>query len=320
MDNKINEIIILSEEEVFKDKRIDILKEVGLECPVTDFAILLGAAVIDCNNKEKDSSLKSRTSWWCTIPKEKTPLINCVTEDGNLGSTMYFERTNGIRPVLVYSNFSFNKKKKISDNLFEVEYGEYPQYAVDKSLGKTLEKKYQTGSLKKTGKTYTVNSGKWWGVEEDEFIPIQLEEYEYQEKRYVRATYSNHFSCVLSNNQEYDEDNVVWVEISPLKWILDEKEKILVSEKILISGLLFWKVREEYKDFKNTEIYMFLNKFFINDIYSKKYEKRHEKVNGKRKGIKVKDINVERIQEIITDNKIDLKKDNEKKRPKVKIK
>ena len=118
MDNKINEIIILSEEEVFKDKRIDILKEVGLECPVTDFAILLGAAVIDCNNKEKDSSLKSRTSWWCTIPKEKTPLINCVTEDGNLGSTMYFERTNGIRPVLVYSNFSFNKKKKISDNLF----------------------------------------------------------------------------------------------------------------------------------------------------------------------------------------------------------
>ncbi|MBR2588705.1 MAG: hypothetical protein IKF82_05010 [Bacilli bacterium] len=108
----------------------------------------------------------------------------------------------GIRPVIVipfYSVPSILKNARRNKNgILEVEYGEYPQYAVDANLGEILEKEFLTGTLRKTGKTYTTYS-RGSNEHDESFSPLKHEEFEYGGKKYVRVKLNNSFDQTLTN-------------------------------------------------------------------------------------------------------------------------
>ena len=83
---------------------------------------------------------------------------------------------------------------------------------------------------------------------------------------YIRIYYKNSNSCKLSNNIQYGIGNYVWLEVSPLKWCVDKKANILVSKNIIASGVRFCDEGKYDGNFKNTEMYMFLNDYFLKEI------------------------------------------------------
>ena len=44
---------------------------------------------------------------------------------------------------------------------------------------------------------------------------------------------------MLSNGVKYRDGDYVWVEVSPVKWLIDNKTGILISKKGLVSGIRF---------------------------------------------------------------------------------
>lgn len=145
----------------------------------------------------------------------------------------------------------------------EVEYGEYPQYAVDANLGRTLDREFASGRLKKTGKTYTTDSSRF---NSDSFEARKHHEYEYNGKKYVKVKYIHFECCKLSNGREFYNENEVWVEVAPIKWLVDEKSRLMISKTCLASGIRFCNDRQYRGDFERNEMYMFLNTYFAKDI------------------------------------------------------
>lgn len=132
------------------------------------------------------------------------------------------------------------------DGILEVEYGYYPQNAVSKSMQRSLETAFQAGFLNKTGNTYTTDSRQY--DEYDSAFLAQIHtEYEYNGKRYVRVKANSYYDgdkFKLSNGQEYCDGDFVWVEIQPVKWLVDEKEKLMITEKLIFAGVQFNKTRD----------------------------------------------------------------------------
>lgn len=266
-----NEFILLSKEQVFgkkpfERKKLDVIKKMGTKCAITDFAIILGATGVDYYHVDDDSSLKGRTgAWWLSSPDFPDNVI--IDNEGFDKYQSAAKRSTAIRPALFYSNISEIASNGIRGNhgFLEVEYGEYPQYVVDTDLARILETNFSEGNIKKTGKTYTTDSRKY-NEYSSPFRALEHEEYEYNGKRYVRTKYLNAFSFKLSNGQTYNEGDIVWLEVSPLKWIVDEKEKLLLSKTLIASGVRFCDDMQYFGSFKNTEMYKYLNSYFAKDM------------------------------------------------------
>ena len=266
-----NEFTLLSWEQVFGKQRIDVIKRLGAKCAVTDFAILLGAS-LDTSPAahlyaylEDDSSLKGRTGLWWTSTVSREGYVFTSNDMGYRDEANPRWRYVGIRPIMPYSDISDISSNLVEgkNGVFEVTFGEYPQYVVNNfTLRLDLEKKFRRGELKKTGKTYTTNSR----YSEDlsaNFKTIEHYEYEFNGKKYVRVPNMNKYNGKLSNDESYYD---AWIEVAPITWLVDEKAKLLVSKKIIASGVRFCDKEEYYRDFEDTEVYMFLNKYFAKDI------------------------------------------------------
>lgn len=157
-----NEMRMLTREEVFGSQKIDIIDKMGTKCAVSDFAILLGANVSDQEFALNNTSLKSRTTTWFLASQMKMGVAFTINTDGHVKWTSPTDRFPAIRPVLEYQTFSdklVKNSKEISMPL-EIEFGEYPQYAVSHCLAQQLEASFLTGNLQTTGKTYTIDARK----------------------------------------------------------------------------------------------------------------------------------------------------------------
>ena len=263
MNPNLNEFTLLSYEQVWGDQKMKFL--ITRKCALTDFAILLGAYVSDRYHVFYDGSLKGRTGLWY-LSSFKDGNARRINEDGLPDYVRADARNEGIRPVFSYAGIPNINVLEDKNGLLAAEYGEYPQYAPDIDLFNILDNKFSEGKLRKTGKTYTTDSRRWNAFSE-RFISIKHEEFEYNDKKYVRVK-SNCWNkgILLSNGFIVKPSDYVWVEVSPIVWYVDEKLKMLVSKKIIASGVRFCD-REKYNgDFKNTEVYMFLNKYFAQDI------------------------------------------------------
>ena len=62
----------LTEEQIFGEKQLEVLKKYGTKCAISDFSILLGGAVSDFFYTNEGEHLKNRTGWWWS----KTPVDN----------------------------------------------------------------------------------------------------------------------------------------------------------------------------------------------------------------------------------------------------
>ena len=266
--NKDVELTLLSFENVRGRHIIDVIERLGGECAISDFAVLLGGCVSDSYRVHGDNSLKGRTGWWYLSTRSMNFDVCFIASNGYYETSPAGNRSGGIRPILQFSNISdvSSNAVKGKNGFLEVEYGEYPQYAADTDLCKILDTAFSSGLLKRTGKTYTTDSKKCDAYLES-FSPIEHDEFEYNGKRYVRIKSNNtNEKNILTNGAIVHPGNYFWIEVLPIIWYVDEKAKMLVSKTLLASGIRFCDNGQYKGDFKKTEMYTFLNKYFVKDM------------------------------------------------------
>ena len=269
----MSKFTFLTEEQIFGSNQIDVIKKRGTKAAVTDFSILLGAYVLDYY-VDNDSSLKGRTGYYWTKSDDGDNDARVVNDRGDSDYSLVSRRTGGARPALPFSSISNiptngESGKRARDGVLEVEYGYYPQKAVSRDMQERLEQAYRRGNISKTRNTYTTDSEKS-DAHSRPFKAKIHEEYEYNGKRYVRVEANSDFGgnqFTLSNGENYRDGDNVWVEVLPVKWLVDEKTHTMITEKLIFSGVQFNKERNYHtRDFDRTDIKTFMDRYLSRDL------------------------------------------------------
>ena len=323
---------ILSKEQVEK-KEINIFKKIGLDAFATDYYFLLGGcSEYIPEDEETEETLKNRFgSYWLRDGSTFDYQANYIDFSGDMGESPKYDIDIGCRPIVKYSEISLNcYDKKINDGLMMVTYGEYPQYVVNSEIKEILDKKYEEKSLIETGKTYTFYDPciDFYDPDLSEYVEQDLIEYEYNGKKYIRFVGLSDIKCSgrLSNKEKLKEDAIYWVEVEPVRWYVDMDNDIAISEKVLFSGVQYYSYVDK-KDpgddliYSTSTIKKYLEKYFSKDIVSNKNmrSEKHKETKDKRKGIRVKNINIEKIQEIVEEQDIELDNSDAKIKAKLRI-
>lgn len=273
----MSNLTFLTKEQCFdRNEKLDLFNKRGTKAAVTDFAILLGAYVSSSNYIDSDSSLKGRTGWYWTKTDNGNTDTSAVYENGDCHPHSVTDRDDGGRPALPFSDISqihtngvSGVPKKARDGVIELEYGYYPQEAAPRDMQERLERAYKSGSISKTRNSYTTDSRKYNAYNE-KFVPKQHEEYEYNGKRYVRVMANSCYrgkTFKLSNGEEYKDGDSVWVEVQPVKWLLDGKAQLMLMEKIIFAGVQFNHERNyRTANFDKTEIKLFMDNHLSKDL------------------------------------------------------
>ena len=261
----------LTEEQCFGNDKLDILEKRGTQAAITDFSVLLGGWVSDYH-VDNDSSLEGRTGYYWTKSDDGDNDGRVVFGNGSSQYDVVSGRDGGACPALPFSSISSiptngESGKRARDGILEVEYGYYPQKAASKDTQERLERAYRSGSISKTRNSYTTDSRKYDAYNE-KFLEKQHDEYEYNGKRYVRIEVnSGRSQYVLSNGETYRDGDNVWVEVSPVKWLVDEREKVMLTDKLIFSGVQFNHTRDYHtKDFDKTDIKTFMDRYLSRDL------------------------------------------------------
>ena len=322
--NKNFELTLLSEGQIWgnnSESQLEVISKYGTKAAITDLCILTGS-YLRKDTIDEDRSLTGRTSWFWTRSDDGDNDVRVVNHFGNRVTSYRYKRDNAVRPVLqssvIFSQISPNRVKGYNGTE-EVEFGEYPQNAADARIQNILESEYNRG-LNKTGRSYTFDSVKYDDYDTG-FKPVTYEEYEYQGKGYIRIKVNSSFifKFMLSNGVEYRDGDYVWVEVSPVKWLIDDRKGLLISKYGLVSGIRFLdRNHNYYGDFNKTEMYEYLNKYMIKDLFQNvnciqkgSDNNIEESLNilglGSCKGISQEILNLivkDRINQVITDSKL----------------
>lgn len=263
---------------LFGHKQLEILKKYGKCAAITDFSILLGGYVSSREFTSEGNALKDRAGLWWT--KSKANIMdkysNCVSSV--FGHDIFFSTVlncdSGARPALAYSSIKSISSNEVvnSIGIKEIEYGEYPQTVVEEDYSNELEKAYNNGSIRYTGKKYTTDSERF---SDKGFSPRTHIEYEYKGNKYIRFVGDKAGEGeVLSDGRKIASDNIYWVRVEPIVWLVDEKADIALSKKIIFSGVQFLEnISKKYTgDFANTDIKKFMNIYFSKDIVSSRVD------------------------------------------------
>ena len=259
----MNDFIFLTEEQCWGNNQLDILKIREKRAAITDFSILLGGYVSYYYIKS-DSSLEGRTGYYWTRSDYRYDDADACAVD-----------VDGLR--------YHGAPKKARDGVLEVEYGYYPQKAVSRDMQKKLEMAFQSKCLTLTGKKYTTDSRKY-NEYNKEFSPKEHEEFQLDGKRYVRVEANSCFrgdEFKLSNGESYRDGDSVWLEVAPVKWLVDEKAKIMITDKIIFAGVQFKHTRDYHtEDFDKTDIKKFMDTYFSKEILQIRNEKIEEQIQN----------------------------------------
>ena len=270
------DLTLLSEGQIWgnsSESQLEVIRKYGTKAAITDLCVLTGGYLCrdaDCNIDE-DRSLTGRTSWFWTRSDDGDNDVRAVNMLGDRYNKCKFTRDGAVRPVLqssiIFSQIYPNRVRGYNGTE-EVEYGEYPQNAADFRMQNILESEYNRG-MNKTGRSYTFDSVKYKDYDTG-FKPVTYDEYEYQGKKYIRIKANSDFSgneFKLSNGAVYIDDDYVWVEVSPVKWLIDDRTGILISKKGLVSGIRFLDKETEYKgDFDRTEMKEYLDRYMLPNL------------------------------------------------------
>ena len=269
----MSDFTFLTEEQCFGNDKLDILKKRGTQAAITDFSILLGAYVSDYHI-DNDSSLKGRTGWYWTKSDDGDNDVRVVFVNGYIYYYRVIGRDGGARPALPFSSISSiptngESGKRARDGILEVEYGYYPQKAVAKDMQERLERAYKNRTISRTKNSYTTDSVAYNNYDTS-FQPQAHQEYEYNGKRYVRVNANSYYDgnyFTLSNGEKYKDGDSVWLEVSPVKWIVDEKSHMMITEKLIFAGVQFNKESNYHtEDFDKTDIKTFMDRYLSRDL------------------------------------------------------
>ena len=255
----MNEFTFLTYDDCFGDNELEILRKRGREAQVTDYAALLGAFKEDFNND---------LGYYWTKTYDSYDGVSTIVLDGQ-DDFFASVRDCSVRPAIKYLSLDdVLVSNRASDGVLEVEYGYYPQRAVRYSMQSTLETAFINNEISKTNNKFTVYPIR---IIDDEEIFEQkiIDEYIYNGERYVRMIASpwRGHTAKLSSDELYNEGDVVWVKVEPVKWWIDEKKKVMLTEKLLFSGLKF-NNKERYDcTFEETDIYKYMNTVFAKELF-----------------------------------------------------
>ncbi len=270
------DLTLLSEGQIFgsdSESQLEVIRKYRTKAAITDLCVLTGSYLCEDTNFNigEDRSLAGRTGWLWTKSDDWDNDVSTVSEHGGSHYQYRYERCGAVRPALqssvIFSQISSNRVKGYNGTE-EVEYGEYPQNAADSRMQNILESEYNRG-MNKTGRSYTFDSVKFNDYD-TKFKPVTYEEYEYHGKKYIRIKANSDFSgdkFKLSNGVEYRDGDYVWVEVSPVKWLIDDRTGILISKKGLVSGIRFLDKKTNYEgDFDRTEMKEYLDRYMLRDL------------------------------------------------------
>ena len=264
-------ITFLTEEQIFGDAQIDILKKYGTACAITDFSILLGGCVNDGYHTKEGDTGRDRTGWWWTRSDDGDNDVRAVSTYGDRDCDDVDIREGGARPALPYSSISSIASNEVrgSFGIKEVEYGEYPQTIVDERFSRELEENYKRGTgIRKTGKTYTTDSVNYDDYDTS-FEPRKHEEFEYKGRKYIRIVGDyNGEDYEPSDGRKIVSGEPYWVAVEPIKWLIDERANIALSKKIIFSGVQFKNCDYYDGNFDETDIKKFMDNYFSKEIVS----------------------------------------------------
>ncbi len=263
----MNGFTFLTNDQIFGNKKLNVLKKYGTKCAITDFSILLGGYVSPDDYTSEGISKKDRTGWWWT----KTAYDNnalAVTTSGHNEVGHVNKRYGGARPVISYPLISPNLSNLIitKEGILEAEYGEYPQTVVDENYSREIERAYNNGNIRTTGKTYTTDSELYMFCNSN-FQARRHIEYEYKGKKYVRV--EGNSLCVenmLSDGRIICDGDIYWVAVEPIKWMIDEIANIAISKKLIFAGVQFNNKEDYQGDFNKTDMGKFMDIFFSGEI------------------------------------------------------
>ena len=268
----MSDFTFLTQEQCFKNDKLDIFEKRGTKAAITDFSVLLGGWVWE--HAENDSSLEGRTGCYWTKSDDGDTNARVVEDDGSSCRRNVQKRYIGARPALPFSSIGSiptngESVKRARDGILEVEYGYYPQKAVSRDMQERLERAYRSESISKTRNIYTTDSVDH-NKDDTSFQPQTHQEYEYNGKRYVRVkanSYYDGYDFTLSNDEQYRDGDNVWVEVQPVKWLVDEKEKVMLTDKLIFSGVQFNHTRDYHtRDFDKTDIKTFMDRYLSRDL------------------------------------------------------
>lgn len=248
--------VFLTKSQLYGKKKMEVFKKSGAKAAITDFAILTGGYVSSNYYVPGKNELEDRTGYYWTQTKEDEMNVNIVNEDGDyhLADLNFFPCGCRVALNLEDEWENFFETNSLNLNIKEVEYGYYPQKAVTKEFQQELDSAFANDKIIPLKNTYTSSFG-------------QYSAYEYKNKKITRVQVVpvfGHDEVLLSNGEIYQNNDYVWIEILPIKWHVFEKEKILLSEKIICAGLEFSK--EEYRgNFDDTSIYTFINNILFKE-------------------------------------------------------
>lgn len=274
------EINLLSIEQIFRDEK-HIFDSYGYDISNTDLSILTGAYVY--------FGALAR-GWYWTQNISGNEKIGCINNKGEMVPTSSFLRRGTIRPVLSSTELLTNgtlKRDTTITGVDIVEFGEYPQYAAPSSMQQILETEFSKG-LKKTGNTYTFDDNK----NPDyyyKFMPVTYDEYEYGGKKYIRIKAQAYKDCFeLSNGIKYLNDNHVWVEVTPVKWLVDNKNGLLISTRGLASGIRYAGNGAPDLKYSTSEMKEYLDKYMLHDLTQNMVFIKADDMNKERESTNVK--------------------------------
>ena len=270
------DLTLLSEGQIWgnsSESQLEVIRKYGTKAAITDLCVLTGSYLCEDTdyNIDEDKSLTGRTSRFWTRSDDGVYHVCGVNLTGNRSNKHRYQRNGVVRPALqssvIFSQISPNRVRGYNGTE-EVEYGEYPQNAADSRMQNILESEYNRG-MNKTGRSYTFDSVKYDDYDTG-FKPVTYEEYEYQGKEYIRIKANSDFGSnkfKLSNGVEYRNGDYVWVEVSPVKWLIDDRTGILISKKGLVSGIRFLDKNLDYTgDFAKTEMKEYLDRYMLRDL------------------------------------------------------
>ena len=263
----MSDFTFLTREQIFGENNLDIIRRYGTKrAIITDFSILLGGYV--SSDYTSEGNKKDRVgSWWTKTHNEHYDAYIVHIYGDELFNYVQ-SRTSGARPALPYSSIPSISFTRVRDDngIKEIEYGEYPQTIVDENYSRELEREYNNRSLRTTWKNYTTDSVSCNDADTS-FIARTHTEYEYNGSKYIR--FVGDLNCngkVLSDGRVIKSGDVCWVKVEPIIWLVDEKENIALSKKIIFSGVQFSHERNYKGDFEKTDIKQFMDNYFSKDI------------------------------------------------------
>lgn len=248
----MKEFRVPTHEELYGENRLEIFRKMSTKAALTDFAIEIGAYITESYIKN-DFARENRAGYYFTNTLDEDDDVYIA---GNEEDDEYVEpttiRNTGIRIILPYGNLFEISMDELQMNEYGVpfiEYGRHIQSAVGRYEQKRLEYMYKNKTLNKTGNIYTIDSTSI-SNEDESFTPEVLEEYELDGKRYVRVkanpnNVGEYFE--LSNGQKYRDGDYIWNKVEPVKWLVDKKDRVIITEKLLLSGIQY-DYLEEYID------------------------------------------------------------------------